>query len=345
MKCFCGPPPRARGIMGSRALWALLFVLKLQENHGNEVHELPGPQAVKLETDWELQRISVSWEQRPLTHNLTDQLLFDIEVLRNKKTVHSETIEPNPVLKRQQWNWTSDIPLNCTSHCARVRTRLLNRTSHWSFTQTADGMDVSSHKSLQVFPSTDRVVEVGSSVDYCCIMSEGHTNRTSHHITYNLIAPAVTRISDRSFAVHLRNLAPTKTSGNHLQCDASRGADATLFVGYPPSVRNLVCETDLVNLTCHWDLERDTELYGERKTLYSLNGRNCKDENILKQCMISVALGPGEKNWTLTARNRLGSMELTDRADLRHRGRLRQTSPFNDITKSPFLSYSEFYLG
>lgn len=47
--------------------------------------------------------------------------------------------------------------------------------------------------------------------------------------------------------------------------------------------------------------------------------RNCPASS-KKKCSLKVEVGAGERNWTLTAQNTLGKVELTDRADLMKRG-------------------------
>ncbi|KAJ8338767.1 hypothetical protein SKAU_G00355530 [Synaphobranchus kaupii] len=314
--------------MGSWWLWALLIVLKFQENHSNDTMlGLPVPQAVELVTDEKLQHVSVTWKQSPLKHNLTEKLLFDIEVLRNGVVVQNGTTEAV-----QHWNWTSPIPLNCASHSVRVRVRLLNRTSQWSPEKSVYGMDVSDHSSLQVYPR-DRVVRAGSTMHFCCIVSAGHMLK---RFTYNGKDMAATKISDRSYTIIVRNLTKSESQGTDAACEDNGNGyspeGATVFVGYPPGDHNLECETDLVYVVCHWKRGQITHLLGNRRTLYTLNGSNCSKaiESSAStrwiRCLLSGPLDGGKRNWTLTATNPLGSIIVQDRADLSHRVRLQAPS-------------------
>ncbi|KAM6984858.1 leukemia inhibitory factor receptor-like [Aplochiton taeniatus] len=76
----------------------------------------------------------------------------------------------------------------------------------------------------------------------------------------------------------------------------------------PPADKDLTCETqDFESVECHWNAGRNTYLI--RFTKYFLN----------KSCVQRMQLGVGERNWTLTVQNPLGTVELTDLADLSKR--------------------------
>ena len=54
--------------------------------------------------------------------------------------------------------------------------------------------------------------------------------------------------------------------------------------------------------------------------LYFRQCRDRGDRSEIRRCKIEVEKHSGERNWTLTAENKLGKVELLDRADLIKRG-------------------------
>ncbi|KAJ8394305.1 hypothetical protein AAFF_G00047120 [Aldrovandia affinis] len=304
--------------MTSWHLCVVVVVLTVQENRGQ--NWLPVPQVVNVVTEWKEQRISVTWADGLLSPNFTEKLLFDIEILQDEwnHVVHHEKLKSGD----HSWSWTSPIPLECTSHSVRVRSRHQQLISQWSIPHTIPGNDISSPKTIQVYPK-DRVVHVGSITVFCCIVTEGHERIGGADMN-------VTRISNRSYEIVKHNLTPSPSAGYNLKCtDTSTASGGTTFwVGYSPNDQELVCETDLVSVECHWSRPRNTELFGRRETQYTLNGRKCKDLNHGKQlCKCSISLDQGEKYRNLTARNPLGSVELMDREDLNRR--IRMQAPLN----------------
>ncbi|KAG7476694.1 hypothetical protein MATL_G00085630 [Megalops atlanticus] len=320
--------------MHSWQLLALLVVLRIQENYCTD-----GLRVMKVDPDWTLQRISVTWrDDLDFTKNINGKLHYEIEVLHTETNhvQHHEAIEvrPDQVGRVHHWNWTSPIPLECTSHSVRVRSQHQGRSSPWTPLQTIPGKDISTHKDMQVFPK-DRVITPGSSLMFCCILREGHELRTiDYDVGDKSIQLNATQISNRTYAVDTMkyNQEPSKSAGNDVVCSGTTSVKyegATVFVGYPPDDQNLVCETDLVSVECQWNQGRPTYLQGERRTLYTLNGRTCKEAESgepVRHCKWTMNGEPEEMTWTLTAKNPLGSVELTDTPHLMHRLHLQAPS-------------------
>ncbi|KAK6315787.1 hypothetical protein J4Q44_G00133110 [Coregonus suidteri] len=248
-----------------------------------------------------------------------DKLIYDVEVLLadNMTEVHSEAVDvrPDQVGRKYHWSWTSALSLECTSHSVRLRSRYQNYTSQWSPLQTITGMASSSHP--QVFPRS-RVVQVDSNFTFCCILGPGQTLK---YMKYNNILMNTTHIIDQSYAMVVHMQSPSPPNCINVYCNSPLYGTC-VYVGYPPGDRNLVCETrDLESVECHWDTGRATNLTKQRKTLYHLNGRACPNGTV-SNCYQTVRVDQGERNWTLTARNPLGTLELRDTADLKKRVRL-----------------------
>ncbi|XP_036382342.1 LOW QUALITY PROTEIN: LIF receptor subunit alpha a [Megalops cyprinoides] len=280
--------------------------------------ELPKPQGVSVEADFGSRVLSVTWER-----DLNSVLSYDIEVLHTElmETVYNGTTEvrPDPTAKVHRWNWTSPIPLECTSHSVKVRSRHQQQTSEWSPLQTVLGMDIPENTKANMYPQ-DQVVPVGSELTFCCIVEE---KKNFKSIWYRNEPMNHTRLSRRSYASTKTNQPSSISSGTNVFCfnDDNLSVGTVVFVGYPPHDRDLVCETrDLESVECQWNKGQDTSLRGPRRTIYTLNGSNCTDANQNKQpkyqCWLNVTLDKGERNWTLEAKNPLGTIQVTDTADL-----------------------------
>ncbi|KAG7266649.1 hypothetical protein CRUP_028366, partial [Coryphaenoides rupestris] len=125
-------------------------------------------------------------------------------------------------------------------------------------------------------------------------------------------------ISGRSHAatVHLRR--PSVFGGTDVTCNGPDNG-ATIFVGYPPRDRALTCETrDLESVECSWRADGNTVPLANNRMQYKLLGSSCSDTSKSK-CRHEERIEAGERNWTLTVENKLGTLELTDRADLTKR--------------------------
>ncbi|KAJ8262654.1 hypothetical protein COCON_G00151110 [Conger conger] len=320
--------------MNSLFWWALLVALRFSVSLGQDGVPPPVPQGVRVEADFGSQVLSISWEKDP-----TSPMLYDVQVLRTElmEVVYNETIEMRADFpgKVYRVNWTSSVPLECTSHSVRLRSQHQQLTSEWSPLETVLGMDIPINSNAKMYPQ-DKVVPVGSNMTFCCIMKEGNTSGRFLYKSSHL--PSV-RLSRRSYACTVTNQRPSIPSGTNVLCvdeeqGLRAGSGAVVFVGFPPGDESLVCETrDLVSVECEWSTGRDTHLKGvSRQTYYTLNGRNCTDANKRAfggkkvsrlQCQLSVTLEQGDRNWTLVAKNPLGTIQLTDTADLNHRVRPR----------------------
>ncbi|KAI1882009.1 hypothetical protein AGOR_G00246260 [Albula goreensis] len=136
----------------------------------------------------------------------------------------------------------------------------------------------------------------------------------------------VTQISKRTYAFTVHTQNPSLSAGSEVECGVN---GTTIWAGHSPDDHDLKCETDLKSAECSWNRGRRTHLVGKsRMTVYSMNGRNCTKANEVSQSRevtqytCNPELSMGEKNWTLTARNPLGSVVLTYTADLSHRIRI-----------------------
>ncbi|TKS84082.1 Leukemia inhibitory factor receptor [Collichthys lucidus] len=301
--------------------WFLLFSLfckSTQDANGQEngVSHC-GPQNLTL-TSSDLM-ILLTWEDEPSCSTLHDVLIYELVFLIEDKTVDNVevAVTPEQIGSTHSWNWTSHLALECASHSVRLRSRYKNQTSPWKHEQTSPEI-----KTLQeggVFPK-DRVFEVGSTVTFCCVLPEG---TLFNKMYLNRFESNTTQISNQTYAMTVRLKKAATPSCAIVNCELSdrnkRSPRACVYIGYPPGDRDLQCETrDLRSVECHWNLGRETHVGQKSKTIYHLLGRECV--NAFKgECKMNVQVDAGERNWTLTAENQLGKVELTDWADLTKR--------------------------
>ncbi|KAK7143448.1 hypothetical protein R3I93_014568 [Phoxinus phoxinus] len=288
------------------ALLSSLICQTEQDGHPLSIKEVN----VYAETDipdngaWVL---NVEWRDEFAENNESRKVSYDVQVFHTEQMslVHNETVRVTPDnTTHHHWNWTSPIPLQCTSHSVRLRRRDRDHTGEWTPLYTYKGQDLIATK-VVVYPR-DHVFMVGSNITFCCIFKTVPSPDSEFLIG----------ISNRTYItkpVHF--LIPSKTTSD-IPCVDKGGNEggSSVFIGYPPDDQNLTCVTrDLSSVECHWNRGRKTYLDGNKKTIYTLNGRDCDFD----KCVLPAV--PKMTNWTLVAKNLLGVKILTDTADPTHR--------------------------
>lgn len=279
----------------------------------NGLAELPVPRGLTLQPDLPAQTLSLTWQ--------SDSSLFDIEIFHTElmNVVLNETVavKADPVTGQHGWTWLSPSPLECTSHSVRIRARNQQAVSQWSTLQTIPGFDIPEKSDSYMYPQ-DKVVPVGSNMTFCCIVKEKYDFK---EIMYRDQKMSATRLSRRTYAITVTNQPASSNTGTNVVCCSPllTLTGAVVFVGYPPGDGELVCETrDLASAECSWKKGRDTHLKRRiTRTKYTLNGRDCLVANEGKTWWCSSKVWEG--NWTLVARNPLGTVQLTDSAQLADR--------------------------
>lgn len=156
-----------------------------------------------------------------------------------------KTISVPLISGRHQWTWTSAEPLECTSLSIKVRTRDGERASEWSNTQIHQGQmdsnhtfsktlcfhsfifkllslcspcfsgyDIPSKPDIQMFPQ-DKVVPVGASTTFCCIVGKGMLLGS---IKYKKDVVKTTQLSERAYSTVVVNQLPSNNTGNNIIC-------------------------------------------------------------------------------------------------------------------------------
>ncbi|OCT98777.1 leukemia inhibitory factor receptor [Xenopus laevis] len=233
----------------------------------------PAPEILSFVADHQTESLHVQWS----VDNTT--LLNEVEVRCEILILRSENMDivENALWKRRwtpndalfYWNWTSEFPLLCTSHSVKIRCLIDDQYyygkkdwSNWSRLHTVYGSI-----EQQAFP-IDKVVSVGTNMTFCCTGTSG-TNLSAAlgNDQYPLIP-----LSSNSSGIRVQNLPMSEESGINLVCDQFYFG-TVVFVGYPPDIpQNFTCETnDLRQIECWWNPGRETGLYGDRETIYTLH--------------------------------------------------------------------------
>ncbi|XP_075040323.1 leukemia inhibitory factor receptor [Mixophyes fleayi] len=288
------------------------------------------PEILSLVADYQSDVLSVEWTVDSSSFLDHVDVRWEINVLRGEKLLlaKNETFmkswDPSTTVFR--WNWTSDFPLNCTSHSVRIQCYSYEtsyygriRPSDWSVIKTVNGSSAED----MIFPD-DRVVLVGSNITFCCKVSKGSTVKSVYFVSPNY--PLIDLGSDSSSGVQLVNVKMSPSSGDNLVCSSTEEdylAGTVVFVGYPPDKpQDFDCEArHLRTINCTWKVGRATGLYGkERGTTYTLYERfsginvSCtgnKEDKVEYNCSYDVKKEQDLHDFLLIATNPLGTSDAS----------------------------------
>ncbi|XP_076019938.1 leukemia inhibitory factor receptor-like [Genypterus blacodes] len=301
--------------------WLLLlslFTPGLQESNGQENAVLHCG-AQNMSVKYSDQMILLNWEDDPSCSPFGEKLIYEVVIAIADKTLYDDevAVTPDQIGSTHSWSWTSHLLTECTS--VRLRSRYKSHTGPWLHELTGK---VKSTNNTEVFPK-NKVFEVGSRVTFCCFVPPGLTFDKMNLNGYNTAAMKRTKINDQTYALTVDLHVPSGYSCTDVTCETTSAESGTCtYIGYPPADRDLQCETrDLQSVLCHWTVGRDTHLTSTKElmTIYRLQGSECRDpvNQLERKCRQKVNVGEGK--WTLLAENQLGTVELTDRADLTKR--------------------------
>uniref|UniRef100_A0A8C8STP6 LIF receptor subunit alpha n=1 Tax=Pelusios castaneus TaxID=367368 RepID=A0A8C8STP6_9SAUR len=336
------------------------------------------PQILSLSPDFASYTLYLKWNDSGSVFPYDLDASWQIQILR-KETMETDTLVTyNSKLTGKDtvlsWNWTSDMPLECTSHYVKIRcyiNELLfagrKEWSEWSPIKTVPGNDTVPNSAV-VFPQ-DKVVLVGSNVTFCCLYNEGESIK---FMKYGSKDYPLLHLSKWSSAIKVENVSASIPSGSNVLCSLQPDniAGAVLFVGYAPDIpENLSCETrTFINITCSWNPGRPTELYRQRQTKYILFESALKFNSIKNYLFLlhrlsreKVACGVVEMskkhrcdfpvhvnqkiyNFTLSASNPIGQTESSLSIDINQRVHLETPDKFTVSTNSSTNAYLSWYI-
>ncbi|XP_066531660.1 leukemia inhibitory factor receptor-like isoform X2 [Hoplias malabaricus] len=301
--------------MASPCFWHLCVFLPAVIAQASTGLPLPVPEIIYSHyvTVWKL---IVGWRNNFTNSSRHEQITYDMEIFHTEqmRLVHNETVKVKPDLNGTHfWNWTSPIHLGCTSHSVRLRAREHSLTSDWTTLHNVKGNDSNKVSQSMVYPK-DSMFHVGDDITFCCIVKDENVaafNSSDFKI----------RISNRTYITDpIRRSISNETSGYSIQCN---DAGASYYVGSAPDDHNLTCETrTLTSVECYWS-PSETGKYYKFLVIYTINESECS----LGECSLAIDIDQGMMNWTLTARNELGTKTITDQGDPKHRVRLK--APMN----------------
>uniref|UniRef100_A0A8C5SH50 LIF receptor subunit alpha n=1 Tax=Laticauda laticaudata TaxID=8630 RepID=A0A8C5SH50_LATLA len=236
------------------------------------------------------------------------------QILHFQETYNTSVGSKNTLLR---WEWTSDLPFNCTTHYFRIRCFLNEKNfagrKMWSEWSPLVNISGSTGKVPKMYP-LDKVVTVGSNVTFCCVYEPGYIFNSINYASCKTLKCEIAPLTNWSKTISVQNVIS--------------GPSADINGWYPPSVpKNLSCETqNFQEIACHWEEERFTLLCGSRKTHYALSEGN-SGKNIscatprckYYHCNFKFLKDQTEYNFTLHASNHLGQTEAPLSIDIRHR--------------------------
>ncbi|XP_010186686.1 PREDICTED: oncostatin-M-specific receptor subunit beta-like, partial [Mesitornis unicolor] len=289
---------------------------------------------LNISKDLALQQLLMEWDVDKSAHDAELAISFEIQVHQTDVTTTVWTEFHNVTLDKSgkpiHWIWDSDIPLQCTSHSVRIRSKAEASKiwSQWSLWETVLGLDTSSNSGPQIFPN-EKVVEEGSDITFCCIGRKGQI------IKEFFIVPAVPLFNHTSSQVGLltvKSIACKEASHITVYCQESCNEEqcydhAVFFVGKPPDTPNdFSCQTqDMRIVTCTWSQGGVTYLYGHNSPKYTLSEEFSQKPvpctvSCSEQCSCSWDIGQQRIfNVTVTVENALGKRTATDVFDVTHR--------------------------
>ncbi|XP_029940828.1 leukemia inhibitory factor receptor-like [Salarias fasciatus] len=274
-----------------------------------------GPENVSLSTSGET--LLLTWNDGASCSSLGDAFIYELEVLIADRTVHHDqvSVAADRAERPCSWNWTSHLSLDCAPHSVRLRSRYDNQTSPWKQEQKVPGTRALKKR---VFPR-DRVFQAGSKATFCCVVPAGQSFDHMYLSGYEGAEMNTSEISDQTYGLTLLLEQPSELCVD-VKCQTNTTSyGACTYIGYPPDDRDLQCETrDLESVDCSWTVGRHTHLSLKSPTRYQLLGRLCESAS-KGRCSQMMQIGAEERNWTLKAENKLGTVELHDRADLTKR--------------------------
>ncbi|KAL7989076.1 hypothetical protein Chor_007995 [Crotalus horridus] len=138
----------------------------------------------------DFQRLLLEWDVSDYSeaYNSKIDIDFNIQIrLREENGIIILNVNYTTVLNQarqhHQWSFISEVPLQCTTHEARIRSKVVSSKiwSNWTDWVAADGPDALDSETIHIFPQ-NKVFERGSNITFCCIAKKNKiVNSISFH--------------------------------------------------------------------------------------------------------------------------------------------------------------------
>ncbi|XP_019506283.1 PREDICTED: leukemia inhibitory factor receptor [Hipposideros armiger] len=286
------------------------------------------PEILNLSADFPTSTLHLTWNDKGSAFPHHSNVIWEIKILRKENVEAIKLLTYNTTLNGQDtvhhWSWTSDMPLECTTHYVGIRYYIddshfsgRKEWSDWSPLKNV-AWSVDPDSQANVFPQ-DKVILVGSNITFCCVTQEKVLSAQIGSTQCPLI-----HLDGENVAIKIYNISVSASSGTNVVFATKESMSGTvIFVGYPPDIpQKLNCETyDLKQIICTWDPGRPTALVGTHNTVYTLfesfSGKYVRFERVEvpmnESYQLSFQMLPNQEiyNFTLKARNPLGQSEST----------------------------------
>lgn len=305
------------------------------------------PESLKVSINSTQQCLHLQWRIHSLTYHQELKMIFQIEISRIKTSnviwaeKYSTTVKWDQVL---QWNWESELPLECATHFVRVRSMVDDARvpeprfwSSWTSWEEVDVQNSLGHDPLFVFPK-DKLVEEGSNVTICYISRSPRNNISCYLEDVQIYGE---QLDPNVSVFNLNNVPFIRKRGTNFFCKVNESNVIKGIVLFVSKVleepKDFSCETrDFKTLKCAWDPGTDTGLPKYSFQSYSLfesfSGKKkvCEHRN---WCTWQVARDSQETyNFTLLAENYLRSRSVNISFNLTHR--VHPMTPFNVVLEN-----------
>ncbi|XP_070599523.1 oncostatin-M-specific receptor subunit beta isoform X2 [Erythrolamprus reginae] len=217
------------------------------------------PRNLRIHSDKSLQQLILKWDvsDDSEAYNSKINIVFNIEIrLREEERILANENYATVLNKSRQYQWSfiSEVPLECATHEARIRSKVTSSEiwsswTHW--VASAYGPDALSNEKHHILPE-GKVSEEGSNVTFCCIAKE---NESVTSFTFD---------GENRNVTHQRRILETKKTNSsfparfQLACGFTGGGGGDSIYIYsnrqPDKPQNLSCETeDMINIRCTWE--------------------------------------------------------------------------------------------
>ncbi|XP_038600340.1 leukemia inhibitory factor receptor [Tachyglossus aculeatus] len=294
------------------------------------------PRILSLIPEFSTSTLYLKWNDNGSAFPHSSRASWEIKVMHkeNMEVIKLATFRTNLIGKDSilAWHWTSDMPLECTSHSVSIRYYIdvvhfsgHKEWSEWSPPKTVFGYQAKLKN--KVFPQ-DKVILVGSNITICCVIQDGDTFNEfllgNQH--YNPI-----HLDHQNVAIQIDKINASQSSGTNAVFFTEKDIVGTvIFVGYPPDTpQELNCEThNLKEILCSWKAGRSTKLFGPYGTNYTLyeriSGRSIthkSPDSLDENYLLPFQMLTNQKlyNFTLQANNPLGRSETSVLVDITQR--------------------------